>query len=63
MRQTTTAAVPAHGRMPKAQHDGNFADMSVHYYCGSDGIYQAAEHTCKCWHIGREYDAALDCHQ
>lgn len=39
----------------KAQHDGNFADMSVHYYCGSDGIYQAAEHTCKCWHIGREY--------
>lgn len=39
----------------RAQHDGNFADMSVHYYCGSDGIYQAAEHTCKCWHIGREY--------
>ena len=39
----------------KAQHDGNFADMSVHYYCGSDGIYQAAEHTCQCWHIGREY--------
>ena len=39
----------------KAQHDGNFADMSVHYYCGSDGIYQAAERTCKCWHIGREY--------
>lgn len=39
----------------KAQYQGNFADMSVHYYCGSDGIYQAAEHTCKCWHIGREY--------
>lgn len=40
-----------------AQHDGNFKDMSVHYYCGSDGIYQAAEHTCKCWHIGRMYVA------
>ncbi len=39
----------------KAQHDGNFRDMSVHYYCGSDGIYQAAEHTCKCWHVGRTY--------
>ena len=39
----------------KAQHDGNFADMSVHYYCGSDGICQAAEHTCKCWHVGRTY--------
>lgn len=39
----------------KAQHDGNFSDMSVHYYCGSDGIYQAAEHTCKCWHVGRTY--------
>lgn len=39
----------------KSQHDGNFADMSVHYYCGSDGVYQAAEHTCKCWHVGRLY--------
>ena len=39
----------------KAQHDGNFADMSVHYYCGSDGVYQAADHTCKCWHVGRTY--------
>ena len=39
----------------KAQYDGNFTDMSVHYYCGSDGIYQAAEHTCKCWHVGRTY--------
>ena len=39
----------------KAQHDGNFADMSVHYYCGSDGVYRAADHTCKCWHVGRTY--------
>lgn len=39
----------------KAQHEGNFSDMSVHYYCGLDGIYQAAEHTCKCWHVGRTY--------
>lgn len=39
----------------KAQHDGSFKDMSVHYYCGSDGVYQAAEHTCKCWHVGRTY--------
>lgn len=46
----------------KAQHDGNFADMSVHYYCGSDGIYQAAEHTCKCWHIGREYGGSHSVH-
>lgn len=39
----------------QAQHDGDFTDMSVHYYSGSDGVYQAAEHTCKCWHIGRTY--------
>lgn len=39
----------------KAQQGGHFANMSVHYYCGSDGIYQAAEHTYRCWHIGREY--------
>lgn len=38
-----------------AQYHGNFSDMSVHYYSGSDGVYQAAEHTCKCWHVGRTY--------
>ena len=38
-----------------AQYNGDFADMSVHYYSGSDGVYQAAEHTCKCWHVGRKY--------
>jgi len=26
-----------------AQCNGHFTDMSVHYYCGSDGIFQAAE--------------------
>ena len=39
----------------KAQRQGNFADMSVHYYSGLDGVFQAAEHTCKCWHVGRTY--------
>lgn len=38
-----------------AQHKGHFTDMSVHYYCGDDGVFQAAEHTCKCWHVGRTY--------
>ena len=39
----------------KAQSDGSFSDMSVHYYCGSDGVYQAAEHYCQVWHVGRTY--------
>jgi len=42
-------------RHASAQAAGHFAGMSVHYYCGSDGIYQAANHTMKCWHVGRNY--------
>jgi hypothetical protein len=38
-----------------AQYNGHFTDMSVHYYTDKDGVYQAAEHTCKCWHVGRTY--------
>lgn len=39
----------------KSQHDGHFSGQSVHYYSGSDGVYQAAEHPCQCWHIGISY--------
>lgn len=30
-------------------------DTSVHYYCGSDGIYQAAVHSNGTYSVGREY--------
>lgn len=46
------ANAEAHAR---AQYNGYFTDMSVHYYTDKDGVYQAAEHTCKCWHVGRTY--------
>lgn len=39
----------------KAQHAGHFSDMSVHYYVDDVSIYQAAEHYCQCWHMGRNY--------
>lgn len=39
----------------KAQCNGNFSNMSVHYYAGSDGVYKAAEHDRKCWGAGRDY--------
>ena len=41
-------------RHAQAQHDGNLS-TSVHYYTGSDGIYQAAEHTDGTYSIGKEY--------
>ena len=39
----------------EAQSKGHLSGMSVHYYCGSDGVFQAAEHTRKCWHVGKNY--------
>lgn len=43
----------AHAR---AQYQGNFQDMSAHYYVDDGEIaYQAAPHSRGCWHIGRNY--------
>lgn len=41
-------------RHAQAQKNGNLA-TSVHYYCGSDGVYQAAEHSDGTYSIGKEY--------
>lgn len=43
----------AHAR---AQHDGNFQNMSAHYYVDDgDTAYQAAPHSRGCWHVGVNY--------
>ena len=40
----------------KAQHDGNFQNMSAHYYVDDGDIaYQAAPHSRGCWHVGVNY--------
>lgn len=40
----------------KAQHDGNFQNMSAHYYVDDgDVAYQAAPHSRGCWHVGVNY--------
>ncbi len=39
----------------EAQAAGHLS-TSVHYYAGSDGVYQAAAHTDGVWAIGKEYD-------
>lgn len=41
-------------RHARAQKNGNLS-TSVHYYCGSDGIYQTAEHADGTYSIGKEY--------
>lgn len=41
-------------RHAEAQAAGHLS-TSVHYYAGSDGIYQAAAHTDGCWAVGHEY--------
>lgn len=44
----------------KAQHDGNFANMSCHYYVDDgDIVYQAAPHNRGCWHVGVNYGGKL----
>ena len=48
-----TANARAHAR---AQHDGNFQNMSAHYYVDDgDTAYQAAPHSRGCWHVGINY--------
>lgn len=42
-------------RHAEAQFNGHLKNMSAHYYVGSDGIYQAAEHKDGTWSIGKEY--------
>lgn len=43
----------AHAR---AQHDGNFQNISAHYYVDDgDTAYQAALHSRGCWHVGINY--------
>lgn len=41
-------------RHAEAQKKGNLS-TSVHYYAGSDGVYQAAEHCDGTYSIGKEY--------
>lgn len=41
-------------RHAEAQAAGHLS-TSVHYYAGSDGIYQAANHSDSTWSVGREY--------
>lgn len=41
-------------RHAQAQKNGNLS-TSVHYYAGSDGVYQAAEHCDGTYSIGKEY--------
>lgn len=41
-------------RHAEAQKNGNL-DTSVHYYSGSDGVYQAAEHCDGTFSVGKEY--------
>ncbi len=42
------------GRHASAQSAGHLS-TSVHYYCGSDGVYQAARHSDGTYSVGREY--------
>lgn len=42
-------------RHAEAQFNGHLNGMSAHYYCGSDGIYQAASHEDGTWSIGKDY--------
>lgn len=43
----------AHAR---AQYNGNFQNMSAHYYVDDgDVAYQAAPHSRGCWHVGVNY--------
>jgi len=42
-------------RHAEAQYNGHLSQMSAHYYCGSDGIYQAANHEDGTWSIGKDY--------
>jgi N-acetylmuramoyl-L-alanine amidase CwlA len=41
-------------RHAKAQYNGNLS-TSVHFYCGSDGIYQTAELDKCVWAVGKKY--------
>lgn len=43
-------------RHAEAQAAGHLS-TSVHYYAGSDGVYQTAAHADGVWAIGKEYDA------
>ena len=40
----------------KAQYSGHL-NTSVHFYCGSDGVYQASAYESSCWSIGNNYNA------
>lgn len=51
------ADASAHAR---AQCNGNFDGMSVHYYTDDKGtVYQAASHGRGCWHVGVNYGGRL----
>ena len=47
-------------RHASAQYNGNFDNMSVHYYTDdTDTAYQAAPHNRGCWHVGVNYGGRL----
>lgn len=55
IHETDNWAVGANGRKhAQAQAAGNLG-TSVHYYSGSDGVYQAANHSDGTWSVGNEY--------
>lgn len=44
----------------KAQYNGNFADMSCHWYVDDgDTAYQATSHNKGAWHVGKNYGGKL----
>lgn len=55
--QTRTTSQRADARAhARAQHDGNFQNISAHYYVDDgDTAYQAAPHSRGCWHVGINY--------
>mgnify|MGYP004506375299 FL=1 len=57
VHNTDNFAVGADARAhARAQYQGNFQDMSAHYYVDDgDVAYQAAPHSRGCWHVGRNY--------
>lgn len=60
VHNTDNVAAGANARAhAKAQHGGNFQNMSAHYYVDDgDTAYQAAPHSRGCWHVGVNYGGA-----
>lgn len=55
VHETDNYAKGAGARRHAGAQAAGHLSMSVHYYAGSDGIYQAANHSDGTWSVGREY--------